>query len=53
MKCSGKLGEAVSTSAETSVPKLEDLHAQLQTLIPDTLAQNTYQRNKKSLEKIG
>ena len=39
MKCGGKLGEAISTTAETSVPKLEDVHAQLQTLIPDALAQ--------------
>ncbi len=38
-KCGAKLGEAISTTAEATVPKLEDMHTQLQSLIPDELAQ--------------
>ena len=40
MKCGTKLTEeAVPTPTEVVFPKLEDMHAQLQSLIPDALAQ--------------
>ncbi|MCH8289544.1 AAA family ATPase [Candidatus Poribacteria bacterium] len=37
--CGTKSDETTPPQTETRIPKLENLHAQLQTLIPDTLAQ--------------
>lgn len=40
MKCGTKLEKkAVLTPTEVAIPKLEDMHAQLQSLIPDALTQ--------------
>ena len=38
-ECGTKLVEDVPTTTEVTVPKLEDMHAQLQNLIPEALAQ--------------
>ncbi len=39
MKCATRLAEAASTPSEGTIPKLEDMHSQLQSLIPEELAQ--------------
>ena len=38
-ECGTRLGEATSTTTEVTVPKLEDMHTQLKSLIPSALAQ--------------
>ena len=38
-ECGTRLAEGETAPSRTLVPKLEDMHAQLQSLIPDTLAQ--------------
>jgi len=39
MECGTKLADTTSTTPDAAIPKLEDMHAQLQSLIPDALAQ--------------
>jgi len=49
-KCGTRLGESQSSTTEAGIPKLEDMHSQLQNLIPGALAEKYLSAEQQAAE---